>query len=198
MISILSRYLKRFALWQYDRPIRSTVILAFVLLAAAMQLPKLQIDTSIGSLLGHESPAFKAYQSFTEHFGHDVYALVTVSADDVLSPETMVRLRDLHEDVQASLPHVKRVTSLINVPHPRQRNGRIVLSGAMNPWPASEQEWQRRQDEILQYKPYHNFLINEGRNFTVVAIQLDRMVSQGDRKRPISTTDYAAVVTALK
>jgi predicted RND superfamily exporter protein len=169
-----------------------------VLFAAVSQLPRLQIDTSIGTLLGHESAAFKAYQSFTEHFGHDVYVLVTVSADDVLSAENMTRLRSLHEEVQSALPHVKRVTSLINVPHPRQRDGRVVLSGAMMPWPTSDQQWLQRQREILDYQPYHNFLINERRNFTVLAVQLDREVQSGDKKRPISTADYAAVVAVLK
>lgn len=198
IISILSQHLKQLALWHYDRPVRSTVVLALLLFAAVMQLPQLKIDTSIGTLLGHESPAFKAYQSFTEHFGHDVYVLVTVSADDVLSPESLHQLRSLHEDVQASLPHAKRVTSLINVPHPRKREGRVVLSGAMNPWPTSDQEWQQRQQEILTYRPYQDFLVNQQRNFTVLVVQLDREVREGDQRRPISTADYAAVVAVLK
>lgn len=193
-----SQPLKHLVLWLFDHPRKAVTLILLLLVVSGMALTRIKIDTGVVTLVGHESPSFKAYESFTDVFGHDFYALVTVSADDVLSRQNLERLRALHRDIQANTPHIERVVSLINVPRPHNNNGRVVLSGALMPWPDTDEALQARQQAILDYPPYHNFLVNPQRDFTLVVIQLRKHIVIEGEQVAVSVPQYAEVAESLK
>ncbi|MCC1495813.1 MMPL family transporter [Alcanivorax sp. 1008] len=198
LTDLIGRRLATFALWLYDRPRTSATLLALLLLAAVSQLPRLELDTSVGSLLGLDSPEFVSYQSFTERFGNDAYAVITVSAADVLAPQTLQRLRDLHKELEKEAPHVRRVTSLLNAPRLYRRDQRTVISGLLNPWPETDEQWLAWQQEVLSSERYRNVLINSARNFTLIVLQLNSTLRQGDKTVPMGAVGYAELVDAIR
>jgi uncharacterized protein len=198
LTDLIARRLAAFALWLYDRPRASATLLAILLLAAISQLPRLELDTSVGSLLGLDSPAFVSYKSFTERFGNDVYAVVTVSAPDVLAPATLERLRELHKTLEQNAPNVRRVTSLINAPRLYRRDQRTVISGLLNPWPETEEQWHVWQQEVLASERYRNVLINPARDFTVIVLQLNSTMRQGGKSVMMATPGHAELVDAIR
>lgn len=198
LLTLPTRLLKSLALWLYDHPGKALTLVALLIALSAASLSRIKVDTGVVTLVGHETPSFQTYKAFTDTFGHDFYAIVTVAAQDVLAKDNLERLQALHNDIRRNTPHVQRVISLVNAPWPRRKDERVVISGALTPWPDTGQALQARQQAILDYPPYHNFLINADRSLTLVVVELKKEVSVDGKTVATAAPQYAEVAQALK
>ncbi len=79
------------------------------------QLNQLTIDTSNDAFYHPDDPAMLAYNQFREQFGKDDHIIIGIKSDNIFNSEFLQTLRELHQEIENKVPHLKKVTSLINV-----------------------------------------------------------------------------------
>ena len=195
----LTSFLVKTTLFFHDYAWLAFLTLLLVAVAAMTQLSHVHLDTSVEGLLGRESASYQEYSRFVQQFGHDWFITVTIEADDVLSPAVLDKVRQLHADIEAGVPHVERVLSLAGAPYLYSLDGTIYASRMTDNWPASEHEWHLQQQRIEHYTPFRNFLVDEDRHLTVVILQLKaRVATPEGTMRTVATPEYVEAVSALR
>ena len=195
----LSRYITRLALKAYDRPGRALLLWLMMLLVASLQLPNVSIDTSIEGLLGRDSPTSMDYWNFTRLFGSDRSIVITVAADDVLAEETLRRIQHLQDELEATLPYVSRIVSLVNAPQIALEQGDVYMGRALQDWPADADAWARRRSSILAYGPYQEVLVDQARKLTVLKVEtLSQRPLEDGQMVSVGTHEYRQIMSVLK
>lgn len=113
----LEKGYKRLGFWVIR--CRLIILLLTVVLAgaAATQLPRLSIATSVETLFAQDDKLLTDYQWFRGQFGRDENIVLLVSSGNIFSPEFLSRLKWLHADLENSVPLLKEVRSLANAPY---------------------------------------------------------------------------------
>ncbi len=106
--------LNRWLLIGLKRQITSTFLLLILTILAALQIPKIEIDTSVDSLIPYNDPARQVYQRVIEEFGSDNPTILYVRDEKLWTPEKLKALEALHREAVA-LPFVDRVDDLFTI-----------------------------------------------------------------------------------
>ena len=119
-----------FAAWGrlvHQRP-RAVLALSVVALAVcAAALPDIRAENSAESFLRGTDEAAVVYEAFRREFGQDSMILLAVEAPDVFEPDFLERLQALHQDLEAEVPHVREITSLVNARETRGVGDTLVV-----------------------------------------------------------------------
>ena len=83
------------------------------------QVTKLRMDTSFEALLHESDPIRLEYDAFRDQFGRDELIVVAVGSENVFAIDFLKRLQAIHGDLEAEVPYVERVHSLVNARHTR-------------------------------------------------------------------------------
>jgi predicted RND superfamily exporter protein len=102
------------------------VVLGLTVLALFGLRHGLTLDASAFTFIEQGGPAFADYHRAQRHFGSDDYLIVAVTADDIYQPESLKRLRGLHQRL-AAMDGVVEVLSLSNVPYARSVTDGVSL-----------------------------------------------------------------------
>jgi uncharacterized protein len=78
------------------------------------QLFYLSLDSSIEGYLQKNDPALIAYSGFQERFGSDDRIILGVTSPDIFSSTTLQKIEELQKAIESRVPHVDRVSSLMN------------------------------------------------------------------------------------
>ena len=70
-----------------------------------------RIDSSIGTLIDPADPAVAYYEEIRQIFGSDEIDIVFLVADDIFTPASLTKIKDLSERL-AAIPGVANVSSL--------------------------------------------------------------------------------------
>jgi hypothetical protein len=139
-----------------------TVVGALALvLALASQIPSIQVDTSIEGFFQQDDPALVAYNRFKEQFGNDSVVVVMIRPDEMFSEKTLQQLRDYHEALEAELPYLDEVQSLVNVTSTRGEDDRLIVEELMDPFPEDEAARAAFRQRALENPFYRNQLVSE-------------------------------------
>ena len=76
-------------------------------------LTYLELDTSTSGNFPPDDPATKFYERTLESFGSDELVILTVTADDIMSPAALARIGALTREVE-TIPGVRKVVGLTN------------------------------------------------------------------------------------
>ncbi len=147
--------------------------------ALATRLPLIVVDTSTEGFLKATNPAIIDYQAFRHEFGQDDAIVLAVETDDVFSAEVLNRLRDLHDDLEASIPFLDEVTSLVNARSVRGQADELVVEDLMVVWPETAADIEALRARVLANPLYINTLITSDARMTTLEIKLEPYVETG-------------------
>ncbi|MGH0032191.1 MAG: efflux RND transporter permease subunit [Myxococcota bacterium] len=139
--------------------------------ALASQIPEVRLETRIESFLHEDDPLRVSYEDFRARFGRDDTALLTIEAPDLFDATFLERLRALHEDLEARVPHLEEVTSLINARETRGEGDTLVVGELFEEWPETDAEREAIRERALANRFYQNLLISRDRRMTVVVVE---------------------------
>jgi predicted RND superfamily exporter protein len=164
------------------RRARLVVLVSLLASAAAVsQLPHLRADNSIESFLLEDDPALERYDEFRERFDRDDRIVVALDpADSVYDLAFLERLRALHRDLEASLPHVAEVTSLVNARSTWGRGDELVVEDLLEQWPRNDADLERIRARVEETPLYRNLLVSADGGFTTVVIEPSTFSSSAD------------------
>ncbi len=102
-------------------------VVAFVTLAAATQLPRLQIDNSNEAFFVEGDPTQQRLDAFRETFGNDDFVFILVDVDDAFAPATLARLAEFSDRLELEVPHLSDLTWIGNAEWIEGVPGGIVI-----------------------------------------------------------------------
>jgi predicted RND superfamily exporter protein len=150
------------------------------------QLPKLTVDNSPEALLLDDDPAVVEYDAFREQFGREDRLIVLVRTPDPFAPAFLERLRDLHEAIEAEIPFVEEVDSLIDARVVDGEAGELVVGELLEDWPASPEGFEKVRAEALSNPLYVDSLLCADGSCTALSIKPFTYSESGEKADDLS------------
>ena len=147
--------------------------------ALASQLPSVRFDTSTEGFLHDDDPALIAYNAFRDQFGRDDLIVLALQPVRVFEMGFLTTLRELHQRLEAEVPHLDEVTSLINARATRGSEDELLVEDLLEEWPAGPQDLPPLEAWVMSNPSYRNLLISENGRFTTVVIRTSDYSSGG-------------------
>lgn len=176
----VDRAFRRWAGWVVRR--RLGVLLGSLLVCALLisGLARLHADFSPDSFLLDEDRARRTYDEFRAHYGREDVILVGLSTPDVFDLAFLERLRALHEEIEARVPYVVDVTSLLNARSTRGEGDELIVEDLFERWPDDEADLAVLRQRVRENPAYLNHHVDQNLTFTSIAVELDTYSSLGD------------------
>ncbi len=171
------------------RPILFGLLLLFAWLASGVG--SIELALSVEDLLMPNDPYREAYRSFREEFSSDESILFMVEGNDVFAADFLSRLVALHEDIEASLPHLVEVDSLVNARVTEGSRDQLVVRRFLEGWSAehtTEAELRELRRTALENPSYRNVFVDERGRVAV----LTATMAPGDG--PLADQDLEAIL----
>ncbi|MEJ2418823.1 MAG: efflux RND transporter permease subunit, partial [Exilibacterium sp.] len=150
------------------------------------------MDVSNESFFKKNDPALQHYQSFLKQFGRDEAVIAAISAPDVLAPAFLSKLEAYHKDLEASVPYLDLLTSLVNVTSIRDREGELLIDDLRNVWPSRYEDARPFRQAVLENPLYRNLVVTEDGKMTVVIIRSSAFAVEQEAKTQTSLRERIA------
>jgi hypothetical protein len=134
-------------------------------------VPDITVDNSTESFLLPDDPAVIVYNEFRDQFGRDDRIVLAIDAPEIFSFEFLTRLRELHEAIEAEIPYVDEVDSLLNARVTRGEASRLVVEELLEDWPQTPADLERVREIVLSNPLYLNSLISVDGHTTAISIK---------------------------
>ncbi|HEY9034886.1 MAG TPA: MMPL family transporter [Pseudomonadales bacterium] len=153
-------------------PKTALAILLLELMVLVMQLPRLEIDTSIERFLQDDSRAILDYNAFRREFGRDEFFVVAITGEPVLTLDYLHTLKAFHEDLQRSVSFLQSVESLVNVRSIYGDGDDLIAEDLLQTMPETGQDLQQLEQRIRGKTIYYGRLINEAEDAVALLVKL--------------------------
>lgn len=160
------------------RPWLPLLLAAAATAALGYHVAHLQVDSSTESLFMQSDPELRVYYLSRHVYGSDEYCVVSFSADDVFSPES-VRLVQTLSDEYARIEGVESVASITNVPLFRSCKRKlpvlmILARSRSKPFHLGDDDVdpEKARQELSTHRIYSRLLVSEDQKTTGLIINL--------------------------
>ena len=157
--------------WINVHPKRVILVMFLFFAILASNLISIEVDTSTEAFFSENDQTRITYNKFREQFGRDEIVLALIHPKNVFDIEFLKKLKSFHEDLEAEVPHLDEVQSLINVTAMRGEGGDLIIEELMADWPDEDAELMDLKDRVLRNKFYRNFLVSEDGQYTTVVVR---------------------------
>ncbi len=157
-----------------------TLLLLIALTAfMASGMPKLRMDTSNEGFFNADDPKLLAYEAFRDQYGRDDVLIFLLHPKEVFSAEFLTTLKAMHEEVEADLPKLNDLNSLINARKTVGAEGSLIVSDLMEELPQTPEEMAALKAYVMGQEQYRNFLISPDGQYTVMVAEMEAYSSEG-------------------
>ena len=157
--------------WIYVHPKRVILVMLLFFAILASNLFSIEVDTSTEAFFSENDQTRITYNKFREQFGRDEIVLALIHPKNVFDIEFLKKLKSFHEDLEAEVPHLDEVQSLINVTAMRGEGGDLIIEELMADWPGDDAGVMDLKERVLRNKSYRNILVSEDGQFTTVVVR---------------------------
>ena len=161
----------RFGRTVYRNPLKTLGLVIALTAALVAQLPSLTQDSSPESFFHKDDPELLRYNAFKEQFGRDEMVIAILTPKEVFEVKFLNRLKAFHEALEKEVPHLKEVTSLINIRNTYGRGDELVVDDLIKEIPATPGAMAALRARVMASKFYPNLYISENGHTTVVILE---------------------------
>jgi len=158
-------------LWIARNPLKVILTVAVLLAALIMHLPKITMDTSTEGFLFDDDPALVEYNAFRDRYGRDERVVLAIGPVDVFTPEVLSKVRAIHERIEAEVPYLADVSSLLTARNTRGEGDRLVVEDLLEEWPDTPEKLAAVKARALGNVFYKNLLLSEDGRYTTIVIE---------------------------
>src|SRR5690606_17454894 len=141
--SSLAKFATRF------RWVHIGVFTLITLYFALFQLPKAQMDTEMKNQLPADLPTRIKLDTIEKMFGGTDMAMIILSTDDILKPQTLERLKQLTSSMK-SVPEVQRVKSVFTSKDLKGQDGDMIVEDAIPSIPQTDERREALRERLKQ------------------------------------------------
>ncbi|MEN8243935.1 MAG: MMPL family transporter [Thermodesulfobacteriota bacterium] len=175
----IEAWFERYAQAVFHHRIKTILIMLILTGALVSQIPRITIDTSTEGFLHTKDPALIAYNDFRDQFGRDEIVIVAIQSPNIFSQAFLKKLKQLHEDLEETVPYIDDMTSLINVRNTRGEADELIVEDLLEHWPQNQDEMTALKKRVLKNPLYRNLLVSEDGTFTAISIKTNSHSSIG-------------------
>ena len=148
--------------------------LFFSLLVTALfasQIPKTVLDASTLGFYHKDDPTRVTYESFKEQFGLDEVVVILITPSNIYDLGFLRKLKRFHKELEAKVPYLDEVKSLINVTSTWGEEDELVVEALMKDFPETELMLKEKIRRIRATPLYNNLIISANEKHTAVLVR---------------------------
>ncbi|WP_457575497.1 efflux RND transporter permease subunit [Desulfomarina sp.] len=175
-MNIRKRIENLFASWtrlliRFKYPAVILVLLPTIYISS--QIRFLTMDTSNEGLLHPGDPILTLYNSFRDQFGRDDLLVLAIKSDKIFTLDFLRKLRKLHNRLEAEVPHLNDITSLINARDTRGEGDTLLVDDLLADFPENEADLAALKKRVRANPLYLNQLVSDDLSFTTIVLESD-------------------------
>ncbi len=173
-MSLLESSERAFERWghlSYAHPWKVISLMILVTAALFVGVAELRTDVSTESYLREDDPARVVYNEFRHQFGYDDDIVLIIQGDDIFSLPFLEKLRGIHADLEAELPSIDSVESLISARVTRGEGDVLIVEDLFERWPETEAELAVIKARALANPTYENLFYSKDYTSTAVRVR---------------------------
>ncbi len=152
------------------------VVIAGLLVLVALgatQIPKIEVRASTDEFLRVNDPIRVEYDAFLAQFGRDDVIMLAIEPGEVFDFAFLEKLRQLHETLEAEVPHLREVQSLINARETRGEGDQLIVGELFENWPENEPELAAIRARALANPLYTDLILTHEADMTTLTVELE-------------------------
>lgn len=144
----------------------------------AIQVPHLRIDTRDESFFHDNDPILINYNKFRDTFGQDDMFIITLKPEKGITPDFLSILVQLHAELEAQLPFLDEVKSLVNARLTITQGDTLIVKELIETPPSTQDEYQRIMDLIDHYPLYEKILVSQDRSLVSIIVKARAVIEE--------------------
>jgi len=178
----LENLMGKFGLFIHDNPFKVLLVLLLLLAFPLAHVPQIKMDTSTEGFMHDDDPVLIAYNKFRDQFGRDERVAFAIKSDKIFSLEFLTTLKELHKEIETTVPFIKDVTSLYNVRNTRGDGDKLITDDLLEPFPTTQAEVDAIKERTMSSHFYKDLLISQDGTMTSIVIETDAYSHEGEEK----------------
>ena len=178
----LEDMLGRFGGFVHDNPFKILLLVVLLLAVPISHVPQIKMDTSTEGFMHENDPVLLTYNKFREQFGRDERIILAIEDDNIFSVDFLTKLRNLHKEIEKSVPFLDDVTSLYNVRNTRGKGDQLITDDLLEPFPKTAEEVANVKKRAMESHFYKDLLLSQDGKMTTVIIETDAYSHEGEQK----------------
>ncbi len=162
---------------RFKFPILLLVLIPTFLIGS--QVRNLRIDTSNEGLLQPDDVILTTYNEFRDQFGRDDLLVLAIKSKDVFTIPFLTKLKKLHDKLEAEVPHINDITSMVNARDTRGQGDTLLVDDLLLHFPKNAQDLADLKQRVMSNPVYMNQLVSSDATFTTVLLESDTYSSAG-------------------
>ena len=159
----------------------------------SLGLSHLAVDVTNESMFRSGDPSLKQFQQFQSQFGRDDVAIAAIASEHIFTPTFFQRLESYHRALEARVPYLDRVTSLVNATSVSVengvQNGDILIDDLGKRWPLERDKFSVFAEEVVNNPLYKNLLITADGSTTLLIIRASVFAEAADLEAAAKDSD---------
>ncbi len=174
----------------YDNPLKVIIPVFIVIGFLAFHIPSVKIDTSSEALLHKKDPSLEKYNVFRDQFGRSELIIIGILTDNVFEPAFLEKLNAFHKEIEAKVPYVREVTSLMNMRFTQGKDDELIVEGFLEGWPDIDLTPNELNTLAMTSPAFRNYILSEDGKVTAVIIETEASYSDsGQDESPLAGFD---------
>ncbi len=164
-----------YAAWGRAVARRPWWVIGAALLFLASIVPQarfIEADTHPEKFLAEDHPVRAAYYEFKDRFGADNFILIAVEAEDWFTLDRITWLRDLHDALEAEVPHIEEINSLVNARVTRGEGDELIVEDLFEAWPETQAEVEARRAIVRETEMHQRLVIGDDERHVSIMLEL--------------------------
>jgi hypothetical protein len=165
----IERFFVHFTRFIYRNRIKSLILLSLFIGLTGYQAKNIRIDTATESMLHDDDPSLIEYNEFRDQFGRSELVVLLVEAPDIFNMDFLRKLKAFHEALEAHIPHVQKITSLINVRNTRGEGDVLHVDKLLNE--RAFKDLKTVKQRALDNPFYKNYVLSTDKKSTALIVE---------------------------
>ena len=178
----LENLMGKFGSFIHDNPFKVLLVLLLLLAFPISHVPQIKMDTSTEGFMHDNDPVLIAYNKFRDQFGRDERVALAIKSDKIFSLEFLTTLKELHKEIETTVPFVEDVTSLYNVRNTRGDGDKLITDDLLEPFPTTQAQVDEIKERTMSSHFYKDLLISQDGTMTSIIIETDAYSHEGEEK----------------
>ncbi len=165
----------------HDNPFKILLLIAILLAFPISHVPQIKMDTSTEGFMHEDDPVLLTYNKFREQFGRDERIILAIEDNNIFSIEFLTKLRNLHKDIEISVPYLDDVTSLYNVRNTRGKDDQLITDDLLEPFPKIPKDVAKIKRRAMKSHFYRDLFLSKDGKMTTIVIETDAYSHEGEQ-----------------
>ncbi len=139
----------------------------------ASWLPELRVDNSEDAFLHADDPERQRYDAFRDRYGEDNDLVLLVHPPEIYDLGFLETLRALHHDLDAEVPYLDDIKSLVNARYTHGRADELIVEELLadENWPQAAEDLVALRERVESNPLYTNVLVSEDGAYTALSLR---------------------------